>query len=70
MKEKNTNKIFVDDFVVVDPPIPMDDTFIFIKSTEYGDLYEWGKLGILSGKKGMAYIKNGQVIAYKITHIS
>lgn len=51
MNRKNTNKIFVDDFVVVDPPIPMDDTYRFIKSTEYGDLYEWGKLGILSGKK-------------------
>jgi len=64
------NVMSADNFIVLDTPTPMDNSYKFIKTTERGDLYEWGALGFLSGQKGLAYVKDGLVISYKVTHMS
>ena len=64
------NTITEDGFVVLNTPVPIDKTYTFIRNTDKGDLYEWDDIGFLSGSAGLAYVKDGLVIASKTLRIS
>lgn len=62
------------DFVLKDPPVKVGDFKTaksrFIKKDENGDLYEWNNIAYLCGMSGLAYVRDGYVIATKTTKIA
>jgi len=59
-----------DGFTILDTPVPIDNKYKFIEKTEHGDLYEWDDIQILSGTAGLAYVKDGLVVASKTIRIA
>jgi hypothetical protein len=64
------NKKIGDGFNVLNTPVPIDNTYKFIEHTDKGDLYEWDDIQFLSGTAGLAYVKDGLVVASKIIRMS
>ena len=54
-----------DGFNVLNTPVPINNTYKFIEHTDKGDLYEWDDIQFLSGTAGLAYVKDGFVVAAK-----